>query len=232
MSKLPILSLALASLVSANAATAQPAAPAGSRTDLYHVQFMKAAPGKAGEAVTALKADVASSTGHVIILRHQAGDDWDFCIIEHLGTSSTVQAVPPTQNPLRNLTAWHADTFASGPSWAEFEKAMLPSGAAPTASVYSVAVWRATPGQGGELEKALNRAAQPAKVPVSSVMLQHREGGPWTFLAIDRYNSWQDYGTDQAANVPQTGTGQDAWSEVRQYSTYHHDTLADRLALK
>jgi hypothetical protein len=227
------MSLALASLLVATAATAQTAAPAsGGRTDLYHVQFLKAAPGKASEAAAALKANAASTPGHVVVLRHQAGDEWDYCIIEHLGTSTTVQAVPATQNPLRDLTAWHTDTFASGPSWADFEKAMMPSGAGATGSVYSVAVWRAIPGRTGELEKALGGASQPAKVPVSSVMLQHREGGPWTFLAIDRYNSWQDYGTDMGATVPQTGTGQDPWSDVRQYSTYHHDTLCDRVALK
>ncbi len=64
----------------------------------------------------------------------------------------------------------------------------------------------------------------------SSAALQHLEGGPWQFFAINRYNSWQDFATDQAASMATTGSGQ--WSEVRRHSTYHHDTLADRIAPK
>jgi hypothetical protein len=225
-------SLALISLVAAAAANAQPAAtPPAGRTDLYHVQFVKALPGKAGAVADGLKAPdpKAAMPGHAIILRHQAGDDWDYCVIEHLGTSSTVEATVPAPNAVRSLIAWHTDTFAAGPPWAEFAKAMGLGGQGASTDVYSVAVWRAVPGQAGELEKALNRAGQAAKVPVSQAILQHREGGPWNFLAIDHYNSWQDYGTDQAATVPETGSGQDGWSQVRLYSVYHHDTLADRV---
>jgi hypothetical protein len=191
-------------------------------------------PGKAAEVAAGLTAldPTAAMPGHVLVLRHQAGDDWDYCVIEHLGTTSTVQAVAPAPAPVRNLIAWHADTFAAGPPWADFAKAMGVGGESSTAAVYVVAVWRAIPGQASELEKALSGAGQASKVPVTHVLLQHREGGPWNFLALDRYNSWQDYGADQAATVPQTGAGQDGWSQVRQYSTYHHDTLADRLPTK
>jgi hypothetical protein len=230
-----VVSLALVSLVSAAVAGAQPAAPAaGGRTDLYHVQFLKALPGKAAEVANGLKTPdpKAPMPGHFVILRHQAGDDWDYCVIEHLGKSATVEAAAPPPTPVRSSIAWHTDTFAAGPAWDDFAKAMGLTGEGSATSVYSVAVWRAIPGQAGELEKALSGAGQGSKVPVSHVLLQHREGSPWNFLAIDRYNSWQDYGADQATSVPQTGTGQDGWSQVRQYSTYHHDTLADRIPTK
>jgi hypothetical protein len=225
-----VLSLALVSLCSAGGAHAQPAA-SGGRTDLYHVQFVKALPGKALEVAAGLKTPdpKAPMPGHRLILRHQAGDDWDYCVIEHLGTNATVEAAAPAPNPVRSLIAWHADTFASGQPWAEFAKGMGLGDGGPATAVYSVAVWRAVPGQAGELEKVLSQLPQSSKVPVSQTLLQHREGGPWNFLVIARYNSWQDYGADQAATVPQTGGGQDGWSQVRQYSVYHHDTLTDRV---
>ena len=52
--------------------------------------------------------------GHMIVLRHQQGDSWDYCVIEHLGTKATVEAnrpAPPTSQMA--LGEWHNDTFAS-----------------------------------------------------------------------------------------------------------------------
>jgi hypothetical protein len=49
-----------------------------------------------------------------------------------------------------------------------------------------------------------------------------------TNAALERYNSWQDFATAQA----DPGSRGDGWAVVRQYSTYHHDTLADRIAPK
>jgi hypothetical protein len=40
-----------------------------------------------------------------------------------------------------------------------------------------------------------------------------------------RYNSWQDFATDQAAGVNDAG-----WADIRQHGTFHHDTLAHRIA--
>ena len=39
--------------------------------------------------------------GHFVLLRHQEGDDWDYCVIEHVGTSATVKidAGSPTGHP-------------------------------------------------------------------------------------------------------------------------------------
>jgi hypothetical protein len=99
-------------------------------------------------------------------------------------------------------------------------------------SVYAVAVWRAAPGHRDQLQEALRRTDPSSKVSISSVVMQHIEGGPWNFLAIDRYNSWQDFAADEAANIPKTGTGKDGWSEVRQHGAYHQDTLTNRIAPK
>jgi hypothetical protein len=63
-------------------------------------------------------------------------------------------------------------------------------------------------------------------------VMTHLEGGPWQYLALDRFNSWQDFATDQAATGPSTGTGTDGWSRIREHGSYHHDTLADRIAPK
>jgi hypothetical protein len=36
---------------------------------------------------------------HFILLRHQDGDDWDYVVIEHLGTSTTLKANPAHRLP-------------------------------------------------------------------------------------------------------------------------------------
>src|SRR5689334_11383587 len=102
------------------------------RTDLYHVHFAKAAPGKTAQMQENLKKPdpPAPMPDHMIVWRHQDGDAWDFVAIEHLGTKVTLDAarqpVPPAQ---RNLGDWHTDTYATGPTWAEFAKAMGIDGA-------------------------------------------------------------------------------------------------------
>ena len=220
-----VSSLLLGSAICAQAQTA-PAV----RSDVYHVQFTKAVPGSAAALGKALETPdpKAPMPTHFIVLRHQQGDDWDYCVIEHLGTKTTVDAAPSAPSPVRSLTAWHADTFVSGPPWAEFAKAMAIDGGGKAGAVYSVAVWLAVPGQREKLEAELGRIDPASKVPVGSLVLQHLEGGAWTFLALERYTSWQDFATAQA----DPGTRGDGWSVVRQYSTYHHDTLADRIAPK
>jgi len=226
-----VLPISLA--LNAQPQAAQPAA----RTDVYHVHFNKAALGQAAALGEQLKTQGpnAAMPGHFITLRHQDGDDWDYCVIEHLGTKATVQPTPGPANPAAaGLSSWHNDTFVSGPSWAEFSKAMgIAAGDKTGGSVYTVAVWRAAPGHREQLEKALSQPPDPAsKIPVSQVLLQHLEGGPWQFLALSRHNSWQDFAADQTAGAAATGTGNDPWSELRAHSSYHHDTLADRIAPK
>ena len=210
------------------------APPPAKVTDVYHVHFTKALPGQAA----ALAADLrkqdpkAPQPGHTLLLRHQEGDDWDYCVIEHMGTSATVTLGTPPAPNTPPLSAWHSDTFVSGPSWAEFSKAMGLAGGQTANSVYVVSVHRAVPGHRDQLATVLNQPNPASKIPVSHVTLAHLEGGPWQFLSLDRYNSWQDFGASEAASAQSTGSGKDGWSELRQHSAYHMDTLADRIAPK
>jgi hypothetical protein len=219
----------LAFLSMAAAAAAQPAAPAAApATDVYHVHFTKAVGGQAAALGKFLATPDPSGSGNFIVLRHQHGDDWDYAVIEHIGAKATVDAAPAAPNAGRDMSAWHTDTFVSGPSWAVFAKAMgVAPGDQTAGSVYTVATWRAAPGHREKLEAEL-KAAPPSKVPVSQVLMQHLEGGPWQFLTISRHNSWQDFGADQAATA--AASGPDGWAAIREHSTFHHDTLADRIA--
>ena len=114
---------------------------------------------------------------HFIVLRHQEGDDWDYCVIQHLGPKATVDAAGTPPGAARTMRAWHTDTFASGPSWAEVSKALGIGTASTTAnSVYVVQVWRELAGHRDELAKSLAGATAGSKVPVSHVMFQHVEG--------------------------------------------------------
>jgi hypothetical protein len=69
-------------ILSATAASSQstPAAAA----DVYHVHFGKAAPGQAAAVGASLMAPDKSSPmpEHVLVLRHQEGDDWDYVVIQ------------------------------------------------------------------------------------------------------------------------------------------------------
>ncbi len=206
------------------------AQPASGRTDVYSVLFMKAVPGQAEALGKALMTAPPNTPmpDHFVLLRHQEGDDWDYCLIHHLGPKAAVEAAPPAANPTRDLSAWHDDTFVAGPSWGDFTKAMGGSGAG--GQVYIVSVQRAVPGHRDQLEKSL-AAPTSGKVQTGDVVMQHIEGGAWQYLTITRYNSWQDLATDrmQAASNPSAAGG---WGEVRQHSAFHRDTLADRVMAK
>src|SRR3954453_12502160 len=93
---LGIVSAALAQTSSPAAAASSPAAATSSaaNTDLYHVHFAKSATGKAAEHADALKKQdpKAAMPGHMIVLRHLTGDAWDYCVIEHLGVKTTIEA--------------------------------------------------------------------------------------------------------------------------------------------
>jgi len=211
------------------------AAQAAMKGDVYHVQFGKAVPGQGvalGEALS--KPDPSSPMpDHFIVLRHEQGDDWDYCVIQHLGSTATVDAAPSAAPPAAGLTQWHTDSFVAGPPWAEFVKSMgIGEGAGSTAgSVYVVGVFRAVAGHRDQLGEQL-RNPQPSKVPVSRVVLQHLEGGPWQFIALDRYNSWQDFAADQAPAAAGAAAGPDAWSRTREHSSFHRDTIANRISPK
>src|SRR3954462_12143188 len=119
---------------------------AGARTDLYHVHFAKSATGKESEHAEALKKQdpKAPMPGHFVVFRHQDGDAWDYCVVEHLGTKMTIEAAAaatPAMQPA--LNDWHTDTFVTGPSWAEFTKALgLDDASKSKESAYVVSMYR------------------------------------------------------------------------------------------
>jgi len=225
------LLLALLLFVSISAAQNAPAA----RTDVYHVHFAKAALGKAVEQGNYLKtADPnVPMSAHHIVLRHQQGEDWDYVAIEHIGTKAVVEAKgTPTPAAVGELYAWHNDTFVSGPSWPEFSKALgiEEASAAKTAgSVYLVSVYRAAPGHRDQLEKSLNQNPT-GDTSSGTVLMQHLEGGAWTYLTVVRYNSWQDFATTEKNGMADTLKPDSGWRQLREHSTYHNDTLTDRIA--
>ena len=225
---------ALFLFVSISAVRTAPA-QAAARTDVYHVHFAKAALGKAVEEGEYLKTPLPDSPmkGHFLVLRHQDGEDWDYAVIQHLGTKATVEAAgTPAPPGARDLSAWHNDTFVNGPAWPEFAKAMgIDEGsAAKTAgSVYVVSVYRAAPGHRDQLEKSFSQTS-PGDTSSGNVLMQHLEGGPWQYLSIVRYNSWQDFATNEKNSVPDTLKAGGGWLELRNHSSYHNDTLTDRIA--
>lgn len=227
---LPLMLLLFVSLSAVPNAPAQAAA----RTDVYHVHLAKAALGKGAEEGDYLKKPdpKAPMPGHYIVLRHQSGEDWDYAVIEHLGTKATVDAAGnPPPAAARDLNAWHGDTFVNGPAWPEFAKAMgLDDTAKSAGSVYVVAVFRAAPGHRDDLERTLAQPPGRGEGIAGTVLMQHLEGGPWHFLTITRYASWQDFATNEKASVADTLKPDGGWLAVRNHSTYHNDTITDRIA--
>jgi hypothetical protein len=218
------------------AATAAPLAQtqpsSATTTDVYHVHFTKAVPGQASALGKALMTPDKSSSmpEHFVVLRHQEGDDWDYAVIQHLGPKAEVSAAAPAPpDAVRNLRAWHDDTFVSGPSWKDFTNQMGIGGSTSASGlVYIVGVHRTVPGHREQFEKSLNTLASSSKIQTGNVLLQHLEGGNWTFMTITRYNSWQDLASERAAAASATG-GPGGWDEVREHSAFHRDTLADRI---
>ena len=232
MKKAGTLLLMLFLLVSVSAVQ-NALAQASARTDVYHVHFAKAALGKGAEEGDALKKQGpnAPMPGHYIVLRHQSGAEWDYAVIEHLGTKVTVEATGnPAAAAVRDLNAWHGDTFVNGPAWPEFAKAMgLDDPAKSAGSVYVVAVFRAAPGHRDDLEKSLGQPPGKGDTLAGNVLLQHLEGGPWTYLTIARYASWPDFATSQKNSVADTLKPDGGWLGVRNHSDFHNDTITDRI---
>jgi len=243
------LSLTLLLLV-VFAAPGQQAQPTGSgpaalnRTDLYHVHFVKAEPGKATELLNSIKnpAPETAMPTHALILRHLEGDDWDFVVIQHLGNKLTLDTSGPVIGPARELRAWHNDTYAQGPAWPEFAKSMgigqPQAGAAPAGSdIYIVTDYRGAAGHRAQLEETLKRVAAASPRPGDSVLLQHREGSPWDYLYVTHYSGWKDLAAQQedpeaGARGRRAGLTQDAGLELRQHMAAHHDTIAVRVAIQ
>ena len=207
-------------------------APAGSRPDVYHVHFTKAVPGQAAALGKALMVPdpAAPMPDHFLLLRHQEGDSWDYAVIQHMGQKVALDAAPTAPNPTTDLRAWHNDTFAGGPSWSDFSREMGIGGTTAAGDlVYVLGVHRAVPGHRAQLEKALTQGPPASgKIQSGSVLLQHLEGGDWTFLTVTRYNSWQDFAADRAEAAADPGAA-GGWGDIRQHSDMHRDTIADRM---
>jgi hypothetical protein len=207
------------------ASSAQPAASAAA-TDVYHVMFVKATPGQAAALAEQLKqVDPDDPMGsHFLLLRHVEGDDWDYCLVQHLGTEATVEAGPVPATPAGPpAQAWHDDTFVQGPTWAEFSREMgFADG--PAGSVYLVGVHRAVPGHRTELLDALNQSDPESKI-AGRVTLVHIDGAQWHMFSLDRYDSWTDFASDRTANAGAS----EGWLEIREHSAFHRDTLTERV---
>jgi hypothetical protein len=222
-----MLLLVLLLLFSVSAAQNAPA-----RTDVYHVHFAAAAPGKAVQLADSFKTPLpnAPMPGHTLVLRHNYGDAWDYVVIQHMGTKATVEATPSAiPSSVRDLYAWHNDTFVNGPSWADFTRAMgIGEQTSKTSgSEYVVSVYRAVPGHRDQLEKMLSGSAQSGAV--GNVLMQHLEGGPWNYLSIVRFNSWHDLATSETNDAAQMSKNQGPWFDMRDHAIFHNDTLADRI---
>src|SRR5437899_3427263 len=93
------------------------ASSAPARNDVYHVYFGKAAAGKAVQLAEMLKTPNPKDPmpGHFILLRHQEGDAWDYCLITHMGAKATDDATP-LQVPasMHDVTDWPKDEFVAG----------------------------------------------------------------------------------------------------------------------
>jgi len=223
-----IASLVVVGGVAAATATPPQNAPASATTDLYHVHFNKAAPGQAAALGKSLATPdkTAAMPEHFVVLRHQEGDDWDYVVIQHLGPKTELTtATAPQAAAQRPLSAWHSDTFVSGPSWGDFSREM---GLASGGAVYIVGVHRPVPGHRDQLLTSLTAPGPASKVQVGNVVLQHVEGGEWSFATITRYNSWADLAADRAA-APSSADAAGGWADIRQHSAFHRDTITDRV---
>jgi hypothetical protein len=154
-------------------------------------------------------------------------------VIEHLGTKATIDAArAPMPNARTGLGDWHTDTYATGPSWAEFTKQMGIDDASKTvASAFVVSMYRPVPGQRDGLDKMLSAAPDRATDTSSgNVLLQHAEGAAWTFVSVARYNSWNDFAKNEVNSVGQMSKKDSGWYQLRSLVSFHTDTLCDRLS--
>jgi hypothetical protein len=200
---------------------------------VYHVHFTHAAPGKAAALAEGLKqpAPTDPMPGHSIMFRHQDGDSWDYCVIQHMGTKATVEiaaTAPPAAAATRDASDWHTDTYVSGPAWADFAKAMGINEGAGKSAIYIVSVYRASPGHREQLDSALSTAT-PGDPTAGSVVMQHLDGAAWTFLGVTRYATWDDFVKSETSAAADQAKATGAWNQLREHSSYHTDTLADRI---
>ena len=222
----------------------QPQAAAAQGQELYHVHFVKAAPGKISELISAYQeAPVAQGEpGPPVILRHLQGDDWDLLVLTPLGKDETITTAttPEEQRSIermRGLTSQHVDTFTSGPPWADVRATLLGDAARPTGTaggatgtIYTVTTYRSIPGHRDQLADTLRRIA--GLYPDRRTTMQHIEGAPWEFVMLSRYDSWAALGEDQAPAADKLrsqgfASNEAIGLELRQHVAEHRDTIAE-----
>ena len=170
--------------------------------------------------------------GHFIMLRHQNGDSWDYCVVEHMGTKATVQiapTMPAASAATRDASDWHTDTYVSGPAWADFAKAMGINEGAGKSAIYIVSVYRAIPGHREQLDTSVSTVA-PGDPAAGSVVMQHLEGAAWTFFGVARYATWEDFVKSETNSLADEAKNTGGWASLRDHCSWHTDTLADRVA--
>jgi hypothetical protein len=218
------------------APAAQAPAQAGGGAELYHVHFVKAAPGKLLELIDSYASapQDPESSAPPVILRHREGDDWNLLVLRPVGPEVTLRAVPPSAElqqfltKTRGLRAQHNDTFAIGPPWPEARKLILGAESAESSGgasgVYVVSVFRSLPGHRDQLEGVLKKIA--AEEPGRTLMLQHLEGAPWEYVMIVRYDSWTAFGESEQKPGGQPGS---TGLAMQEHLAEHHDTVAERV---
>ena len=238
-----ILVLALA-VVPAGAQQAAAPSAAGAFSDVYHVHFVKAVPGKSQELRSSLTQPSVETPmpTHVLLLLHREGDDWDFASVAHEGATYTVKATDQRTGPARELRERHNDTIVTGPSWPDFAKAMGltgPEAGAQTSdkAVYIISTYRGLPGHREQLYKTLQKIDRASRKPGSSVILRHAEGSEWDYAVITRYDSWHELAVDQTDSQAeqrerQAGFTQNPGLELREHMVSHHDTIAERFPMQ
>jgi hypothetical protein len=92
----PLLAAVCVALSSGSAALAQ-TPPAANRTDVYLISFFKAAPGQTAALLKTVQQQDPKDpmAGHVLVLRHAQGADWDYAVVQHVGATATVRVAPP-----------------------------------------------------------------------------------------------------------------------------------------
>jgi hypothetical protein len=220
-----LIVLACAVLSAPSPATAQTSSGA---QELYHAHFVKAALGKLPDLIAAYRsAPVPAGEQKPIILRHREGDDWDLLVLTPFGKSeTTVTAVVSSDTQaqyakFRASSERHTDSFVAGPPWAQAQKAF----GSDANGVYVVGVYRSANGHRDQLGQALEKIAETGPGG-RTVTFRHVEGGPFDFIQITHYDSWN------AIDAPAAGqTDPQAQSlDLRQHMAEHHDTICIRVA--
>ena len=219
-----LIALVCAVLFAPSPAAAQTSSGA---QELYHAHFVKAAPGKLPDLIAAYAAaPVPVGEQKPIILRHREGDDWDLLVLTPFGKSETTVTAASSPDmqaqyaKFRASSERHTDSFVAGPPWAQAQKAF----GADAGGVYVVGVYRSANGHHDQLGQALETIA--ATGPAGrTVTFRHVEGGPFDFIQIAHFDSWNAIDAPAAGQTAPQAQG----LELRQHMAEHHDTICIRV---